>query len=76
MDRMLFMVSRERDYYIAMPLLMLRATENLQKLGLATGSVLCHVTWALLALRLARSRPGRWPRSLNRMPDNSALHVE
>ena len=39
--------------------------------------MLWHVAWALLALRLARSRPGRWPPSLNlnRMPDNPTLHA-
>ena len=36
---------------------------------------LWHVARVLLALRLACSRPGRWPPSLNRMPNIPTLHV-
>ena len=36
---------------------------------------LWYVAWVLLALRLACSRLGHWPPSLNRMPDNPALHA-
>ena len=34
-----------------------------------------HVAWVLLAFRLALSRLGRWPPSLNRMPANPVLYA-